>query len=274
MRKAVIDAGYRAWLVADPDGKDAHALLSCIDEAWLDRWRELDRLRERVPPATLAASAVGAWAGSGGQPWAALLSIREADLRLRVLTPSPYPYSAYRSHFERAERIDRWWEQAKFWHWNAVGEFAYLSLLILFAAWPWLRDAAPWRWGLHLGLSPVLFFLPYWLGYAHWSCPQLGVSGGVLYPSLIAYAPPLQIAPLDAWVWDRLPILLYSYSYPVDANTGRFQADLNSGWFGRSGPGPVTGLTLSAALGSLAYGARRAVLVTGGRVARASPAAP
>jgi hypothetical protein len=267
MRSAVLDKGYRAWLAADPERKDAHALLACIRDAWFDRWRELDRLHQRVQPATLAASAVAAWAKSDGQPWTALASVMEAESRLGVLTSPWSRFSAYQANRDEERHLNQWWEHARHWHWNALGEFAYLFVLILFAAWPWLCNASPWRWGLHLGLLPALFLLPYWLGYAYWSCPQFGPSGGVLYPSLVLSCPRLADDSFDAWVLDRVPPLLYPCSYPIEPDTGWFQTDLNSRWSQRQGPGPATVLLVSVALGLTTYGGRRALLRAAGRAA-------
>src|SRR5262249_3343576 len=83
-RAEVLDAGYRACLQADPERKDARVLLACVRDAWFDRWRDLDRMRERTPPATMAAVAVAALAQPDGQPWAALVTVADAETRLSV----------------------------------------------------------------------------------------------------------------------------------------------------------------------------------------------
>src|SRR5262249_36151402 len=83
------------------------------------------------------------------------------------------------------EDFDRRWDRAGRYWCNLLFEFVCLAFLILFAAWPWLRGAGWWRWAVHLGLLPVLFFLPYWLGYATFTFTSVGPSGGVLYPWLL-----------------------------------------------------------------------------------------
>jgi hypothetical protein len=254
----ILDAGYRRWLAANPEKTDPHALLVCLQGAWLDHHHELDRQGERVSPATLAASAVGGWAQPDGQPWAGLLSIQEAEERLRVFRPDA-AFSSVRYHRDNEKHLDQWWEQARHWHWNAVGEFGYLAALLLFAAWPWLRDLHSWRWGLHLGLLPVLFFLPYWLGYACCSSLSLGPSGGVLYPSLVLASPQLPAVPFDVWVWKLFPRVLVSWSYPV-GNNGLIQTDILAGSFRGIGPGPMTTLFAGILLGLMAYCVRRALV--------------
>jgi hypothetical protein len=272
-RAAVIDRGYRAWRTADPGQEDAHALLACIRNAWFDRYRELDDERARRPAVTLGATAVAVGTQPGGQPWAALVSLAEAEHRLRVFKPPSSPYSAYRSHQDAEKATALWWERAKYRPWHVVVEFCYLFALVLVGVRPWLFGLSPWRWGLHLGLLPVLFFLPYWLGYAYWSDSQLGLSGGVLYPVLIERCRRLPGGPLDDWAWERIPLLLYSWSYPGTPNTPWFQADLKVEWFRRRGPGPVTILTLSTILGLMVYGGRRVVPIIPTLVARAWSAA-
>lgn len=256
LRAAIIDAGYRKWLVADPGRKDAHALLACLRDAWLDRWQELDRLRNMSPPATFAAQAVTAWAQPMAQPWAAMLAIVEAEDRTRVLRPS-FPYSAYRGHLDDEQNVARWWALAGYWHWNVIGELCFFWALLLFAAWPWLRGLRPWQWALHAGLLPVLFLLPHWLGYAHWSYLSSGPSGGVLYPSLIASFPRGDEKTWDAWAQERVPLLLYRWSYPAGPTPVWFHADLK-GWggFPRTGPGPVAALAFGIGLGVFVYGMR------------------
>jgi hypothetical protein len=250
----IVDEGYRKWLAANPERTDAQALLVCIRDARLDWWRAIGR----VPAATLAASAVAAWAQPGGQPWAAVMSILEAEDRLHVFRPGADPESSVRYHLDGEKHIDEWWEHTRYWHWSARGEFGYLTALLLFAAWPWLRELRPWQWGLHLGLLPILFFLPYWLGYACFSSASLGPSGGVLYPSLVLHLPQLPAVPLDGWVWKLFPRLLASWSYPF-GNNPLVQTHLLSGSFRGGGPGPVSTLAVGFLLGLLTYGVRKAL---------------
>src|SRR5438067_304339 len=104
------------------------------------------------------------------------------------------------------------WERVRRYDWSASGEFVYLSALVVFAAWPWLRNGRPLRWAVHLGLVPVLLFLPYWLGYAGFTFTSAGPSGGVLYPWLIVWFGRLPWTALDTAIVSRLPPVLEPYS--------------------------------------------------------------
>ena len=170
LQSKIVNEGYRAWLIANPERDDAFALLASIRAAWLDHWQQLDRSRPG------------------------------------------FDYSAYRSHIEAETDFDERWERAKLWPANVVGEFAYLSFLIVFAAWPWLRNSRPWRWGFPLGLLPVLLFLPYWFGYARLTFTSADRSGGALYPELIRPFRGLPWTGFDTWALRKVPRFLSDYS--------------------------------------------------------------
>src|SRR5262249_29883949 len=73
------------------------------------------------------------------------------------------------------------------WYWaTLLFEWLFLSGLVLFAAWPWVRGQG-WRgWAIRAGLLPMLFMLPVYLGYATTSYTSAGPSGGILYPWLLS----------------------------------------------------------------------------------------
>lgn len=80
---------------------------------------------------------------------------------------------------------ERWSRHQRYWQ-TQLFEFCYLSAVLLVVAWPWLRAGRAWRWALHLGVAPILLFLPYFLGYATFTFTSRGPSGGVFYPWLIS----------------------------------------------------------------------------------------
>jgi hypothetical protein len=235
---AVVEAGRRAWLAASPEQPDAHALLACIHDAWFEAWRE----RDREPVARSGASAVLALAPADGQPWNALVALAARESK------SAYSYSAYQYHLGLEQGFDERWERSKGWHWNVIGEFLYLSGLVLFTAWPWLRSSSPWRWGLHVGLLPALFFLPYWFGYARLTFTSMGPTGGALYPWLIVHFRGLTVGGLDVWLLKRSPVFLANYS----AAPGHVLS-----LSGMGSVGPVAVLMCGAALGLAACVLRR-----------------
>jgi hypothetical protein len=136
--------------------------------------------------------------------------------------------------------LDERWERAGRYRWNVVFEFAYLSGLIVFAAWPWLRRRGRVAWAVHLGLVPTLLFVPYWLGYAQLSMTSAGPTGGVLYPWLIfwcGFLRDLSWQGIDLAILRRLP-------QPLETLSQTPGAIMSLTGFG--GVGPTATLTAGA----------------------------
>jgi hypothetical protein len=201
--RSVLDAGYRAWLVACPKHDDAHALLACINQAWHEARRKRD------------------------------------------------PKDDYKLEMEKA--FDKRWEDAKRWHWNIIGESVFFTGLILLSMWPWLRKARPWRWAVHFALLPVLFALPYWLGYAWLTFTSAGPYGGVLYPSVLLELRGLPRIGLDGWIIRNLPKFLADYSHSPGA-----MMSLSGG----GGAWPTAMVVIGALLGLVVYEVRTAQTVS------------
>jgi hypothetical protein len=128
----------------------------------------------------------------------------------------------------------------------AAGELLYLAALVLFVAWPLFRESGPASWAVHLGLFPILLFLPFWLGYGSWSFSPVSLKGGVLYPRLLA---PLDFVPwtnADSSIASMLPTTLDTVA-PIDT-TVKAQRVL------RGGPSLVLASGLAVALTT--YGLR------------------
>lgn len=76
-------------------------------------------------------------------------------------------------------RADRWWVTAGF-------EFLYLASVVLFAAWPWLRQRKARVWAIHAGMLPLFLFLPMWMGYGILTYTSIApFGGGIVYPWLL-----------------------------------------------------------------------------------------
>ncbi len=107
------------------------------------------------------------------------------------------------------------WARSK-WYWaNIAFEWLLLSGLVVFAAWPALRNKG-WRsWALHLGLLPMFFLLPVYLGYATFSFTSAGPSGGVLYPWLLSGFFGGRCNELDRQILAHLPRILEPLSAPI-----------------------------------------------------------
>jgi hypothetical protein len=183
-----------------------------------------------------------------GRTDAALLlaKLREARLaRLQQTHPELHDYV-----LAEEDDFGKRWERAGRYAWNLVFEFVFLAGLILFAAWPWLRGGGPTRWAIHLGLLPLLFFLPFWLGYARLTFTSAGPSGGVLYPWLLSPFRGLGWTALDTAIVRRLPQVLE----PLSQTPGPM---LSLSGFGAVGP--VAATVMSIVLGGLVFGAGEAL---------------
>src|SRR5262249_5081168 len=89
-----------------------------------------------------------------------------------------------------------------------LGEWGYLSALIVFAAWPWLRNRGWWTWGIHVALLPPLLLLPYYLGYCAWNYTSAGPGGGLVYPFVLDAFRPLPWTSLDMAMIQHVPQVL------------------------------------------------------------------
>jgi len=138
-------------------------------------------------------------------------------LRSRSFEPDSY------THFQRYI-LEKRIQQAK-WYWaNIVFEFVFLSGLVWFAVWPIIKGRGPFRWALHLGLVPLVFILPLYLGYATYARTSAGPSGGVLYPWIIAVLPGGSLNKVEQVILERLPQILEPLSQGIGspmALTGR-----------------------------------------------------
>ena len=171
-----------------------------------------------------------------------LLLLHEAKLAdLKVNEKEGYNYSIV----EEQDFSERWNRMQGYWV-NLVFEFCYLMALFFFLLYPWLWKKPRWSWSLHIGLSPFLLFLPFYLGYARFTFSSAGPSGGVLYPWLICWARVPLWTPTDSWIVDSLPPILE----PISQTPGPMLS-ISSG----NTMGPVAAIILGAilAFGSFCY---------------------
>jgi hypothetical protein len=78
-----------------------------------------------------------------------------------------------------------------------------------------MRDKAWWSWAIHLGLLPILFMVPFYLGYAAFTFSSYGPSGGVLYPWLLIALPRGECNKLDSQILEHTPQILEPLAAPV-----------------------------------------------------------
>jgi hypothetical protein len=230
-----------------------------------DSLRVFPRVARRLgdaPPGALdpdVEQAARAWLQADpGRTDAALLlvKLREARLaRLQELDRGAYEY-ALAAESDFADR----WVRSKRYPLNVALEWAFLTGLILFATWPWLRGAGYVRWAVHVGLAPILFFLPHWTGYAQLTFTSAGPTGGVLYPWLIVQFRGLPWTPLDTTIVRGLPQVLQ----PLSQTTGPMLS-LSGG----RGVGPVAATVMAGGLvliiaATAVYRRSRAEVLRGG----------
>jgi hypothetical protein len=118
-------------------------------------------------------------------------------------------------------------------------EAFYLSALVLFLCWPLLRGKGRIAWALHLAVTPFLFMLPVYLGYATMSFSSAGASGGVVYPWFLTRLPSSWFPSFDHELFLAFPKFLD----PLSQTTG---PPMSLSW--RSMPGPATVLALGCLL--------------------------
>ena len=219
----------------------------------------LERLEAAVSAGKVGpfvAAGYRAWKLHGGQagddPEGLFAEIREAGLahwRGKDEFMVEYVLTNERDFEARWRCVNRYWA-------NIFFEFVYLTGLIVFVAWPWLRRKSARSWAIHLGLAPLLLFLPYFLGYAEFTFTSAGPSGGVLYPWLILWFYPFNTwTSLDTVLCQITPRVLGPLSQPLGP-----MLSLSGGGFGR-----IATLGMGLGLAVLALGLGRVLRLRAAR---------
>jgi hypothetical protein len=221
------------------------------DSAALDLFPIIVRRLQVAPPGALDADVADGfreWAKTdlNGSDVAALLAkIAEAHLS-RVKQQRPDDTELHEYIRSEEEEFTRRWERIRRYSWNICFEFAFLALLILVFAWPWLTNAGPVQWAACWGLMPVLIFVPFWLGYAPLTFTSAD-SGGILYPELLRHFGGGQLTSLDRVLLRHLPQLLE----PLSQTPGPMMSFSRTG---AVGPTKVLALSLAVAVSVFAVG--------------------
>jgi hypothetical protein len=150
----------------------------------------------------------------------------------------------------RLERAKQYWATIAF---EAVFLSGLVALFWLPLLWKRARPCLPVIWGS----LPVVFLLPYFLGYCRMAVawPDPYFWGGPLYPWLLRMYRPLAE---HAWAWDVslvrwVPHVLEPLNQPSMVEAER-QTEAEFGVFGI---GPTIPAVMGLAIGLLAFGARR-----------------
>jgi hypothetical protein len=146
--------------------------------------------------------------------------------------------------------IELRWAQSKWYWFNIVFEWFFLSGLILFAAWPILHKKSWWNYAAHWGLLPLLFVLPAYMGYGTLSFSYRIPCGGVIYPWLtFALRQSGSCNDLDRHILDHVPQLLEPLSSEIPIPLmGRMRDIIWSGM-----PGPTTLAIVGLVIASLVF---------------------
>jgi ankyrin repeat protein len=120
------------------------------------------------------------WRAAGGNSSKVAVLLEQEHEALRELRERR-SYAGGRRWFEEERSFEYAWSRLQRYPVNVALEFSYLSGVVVFGFWPWLRRLKPWRWALHIGLLPILLCLPYFLGYSP-ALLKLNPSGWTLYP--------------------------------------------------------------------------------------------
>jgi hypothetical protein len=176
--------GWFIYAVQGGHGEFLYRVKAADAEA--DFPRILQRL-QAAPPGALwpdVEDGYRAWVRTNPDPSDAmglLARIREA----RLARLHQEDINLFQHEHARDASFNERWRRIQQYSLNIIFEFLYLFFLIVFAAWPWLRNGGLVRWALHFTLLPFLFFLPFWLGYAPFTFTSAGPTGGVIYPWLV-----------------------------------------------------------------------------------------
>jgi hypothetical protein len=150
----------------------------------------------------------------------------------------------YRGVAAEETEFDGQWARAQRYWLNQILEILFFSGLSWFALWPWLRRSAPWRWAFHLGMLPLLLFLPYYCGYAAWTFTSVGPSGGALYPFVIEWFRGFPMwTSFDSEVLKHIPKFLE----PISQTPGIVPDD-----FAGAGLGPFECILIGLLIGGIA----------------------
>ncbi|MHC4266506.1 MAG: hypothetical protein ACYSUK_11330 [Planctomycetota bacterium] len=104
------------------------------------------------------------------------------------------------------------------WYWaNFVFEFVFLGCLVIWFFWPGIKQLKFRSWLIRVLFLPILFFLPWYLGYAPWSVTTFGPRGGVLYPWFMTLSRAIRpwsfLSSFEYWLIEHLPPLLESLAH-------------------------------------------------------------
>jgi hypothetical protein len=142
--------------------------------------------------------------------------------------------------------LERWQRAQRYWL-TVLFEVVWLSLVLWFAAWPWIRNRGRLAWTMHLGLTLPLLFVPLFLGYNRLAFSSSFPGGGIYYPYVVIQFYRLPTIRADQWLLEHAPPIFE----PLTQESGPWAAISE---FGRVGPIAISmlGVAISVAIYSCA----------------------
>lgn len=165
------------------------------------------------------------------------------------------------------DEIHRRWRSHQSHQASALLEWAFFTLVVVFAAWPNIIHASPIRWAIHWALLPLLLLSPFYLGYGFAAVAGSELCGEVLYADLIRCLPETELSELDRSILDHIPHLLGSVrpkiAQPISVGASPISESLLRSKVGLVAPsvaislGLCVGLAVFVARRQLSTGIRR-----------------
>jgi hypothetical protein len=176
----------------------------------------------------------------GGDPQLLLLCLREAQLEWWASKSVPSRNLVATADFYLGIAYQR----MRLFPLVQLAEWSYLSALIVFAAWPWIKNRSPAPWAIRASVLPLLLFLPYYLGYCAWNFTSAGPGGGIIYPFILDAFRWLPWTRVDQTLIQHVPQILSPLTGPLGS-----MLSLS----GSRHAGPVAALGLGVGLGTTVF---------------------
>jgi hypothetical protein len=158
------------------------------------------RLADADLPAVVGAlkanrATIPEWANAGFAAWLRLPKSEQSGMSLQRSMRQAYlddwsaedPRIARSIREDEADFLRRWDEHQRYWL-TCLFEIVWLSSVVVFAAYPWVRGGGLTRWAWQLSLLPLWIFTPHYLGYAPLTFTSAYPVGGIVYPAVLRLA--------------------------------------------------------------------------------------
>jgi hypothetical protein len=232
-----VDSHLHGWdILSVPTSEVASSLEGTIER--------LERATLAGEPAA-AAQAYAKWRSEPANNQGLESLLRHADAAHRDYWKDDVDMLSY--YADEDLQVRATWHRRHYYWATIAFEWLLFTGLALFVSWPVIRQYSIRSLAVHVAITPPLFVLPLYFGYATYTFTSHGPGGGVLYPYVVYFFPHANTW-LDRWIMTHTPPLLESISTPM----GAFMS-LSGGAI----PGLTVALLIGAGTGLCLCGARR-----------------